>query len=153
MLTIHRSLLCTALLLLAALAVPAAPVAAGSQGTSVTTTLRYGVTCTTSVYIIYAGTYPSNSATSHIVSCNQRVGRIHVNAAQSNETTGAYHFKSGTCYNTDFCSVTIEYKPYQEGEWLIDASGIVGTTANHSYYGVTKNANKWISCYNNYCTY
>jgi hypothetical protein len=153
MMTRYRSLLFPACLLLAALAVPSTPAAAGSRGTSVTTTLRYGVTCTTSTTVINAGITPSNSSTLHEVQCNQSVGRIFVNAAQSNETNGAYYYKSATCYNTNYCSVYISDKPYSEGQWLMDTSGIVGTTANHSYYGITQNANKWVSCYYPSCSF
>jgi hypothetical protein len=153
MITTRHSLLFPACLLLAALAVPSTPAAASSRGTSVTTTLRYGVTCTTSTTVINLGSSPGNSSTFHEVRCNQTVGRIHVNAAQSNETNGAYYFESETCYNTNYCSEYISDKWYQEGEWVMDTSGIVGTTANHSYYGVTQNANKWISCYNGYCSF
>jgi hypothetical protein len=154
MITLHRSLLFAALMwLFAALVVPSTPVAASDRGTSVTTTLRYGVTCTTTTTVIDLGITPTNSSTYHQIQCNQTVGRIFVNAAQSNETNGAYYYQSATCYNTSSCSVYISNKPFQAGNWLMDSSGIVGTTGNHSYYGVTKNANKWVYCNNTFCSF
>ena len=152
MISFHRSLALVALLFVA-LTLPSARVSAGSRGTSVTTTLNHGVTCTTSTTVIDSGVSPANSKTWHAVQCNVAVGRIHVNAAQSNETTGTYYGATSTCYNTNYCTVYISDKRYEQGDWLMDTSGIVGTTANHSYYGITQNANKWVYCYNLICSY
>ncbi|HEU4328456.1 MAG TPA: hypothetical protein VFS21_35285 [Roseiflexaceae bacterium] len=145
-----KAALLLVVILLAMLA-PSADVALAVQTASVTTELNYGVMCTTRVRVVSYGIGNGGNYTLHDVSCNQPVGRLEVKARQARPRMLPQFTKSATCYNTNYCMVTIEAIPFGAGTWVVSTSGIVGTLWEPLFYGQAATASTQIICYDYYC--
>ncbi|HEU4328454.1 MAG TPA: hypothetical protein VFS21_35275 [Roseiflexaceae bacterium] len=128
-----------------------ASASAGDRGSSVTTELSGGVTCTTYATVVGYGLSPKGNHTLHQVICNKPVARLQVNGAQTMYSPSRYYPRSAVCYNTNSCSVDIEVWQFTYGEWLVTTSGHVGTTSDQFYYGIANTAYHTIDCSTFYC--